>query len=377
MRTGHLAALAALCLWTLPAAPAAAVDLDNARAEALAKKNAAGKAGYAFLLATARRIEDPKVRAAVLDILKNPAPTFLSLYPDAPRRTAVRARLVEEGLLEGTTTVTDLFPPVSAPDKAAMSFLAAPGGTPDHHHDYPGGLAEHTAFNVQAALDLAKNYQVRYGIRLDQDLVIAAPILHDAYKAYVLQWTADGSLLEQATVGGTSSHHPFGIAESIHRGLPAELVVAQAAAHDPPAYTPEKVIRYIRAASVLAGVDPVEKGYLARAADGSWSLAKLSSIEATVNHLSDHDYMITDPAGKAVAASLERLIRAEAKSKDVTVEMGTIRWARARIKGQVPHMRLYAELRAGGDDAVGALLAAKKVPLLLPEDAPAKAAAAK
>ena len=351
---------------------ARAVELDNARAEKMAAQNPTAKSSYAFIVQTAKKIRDPKTRAAVLDILANPAPTFLSKYPDAPSREAVRARLVSEGLLAVSVTVTELFPPVEDPTKAPLSFQAASGGTPDHHHDYPGGLSEHTAFNLQAALDLAKNYKIRYGVTLDSDVVIAAPILHDAYKAWTLQYTKDGSLLTQAVVASTASHHPFGVAESIHRGLSAELVVAQAAAHDPPGILPQRVIGYLRAASVLAGVDPVERGYLSRGADGSWTLAKLPSFEATINHLSDHDYVGTDPAGKEVAACLERLIRAEPGAAEL--DPATLRWARARIKSQVPHMRIYAELRAGGDAAVKALLAARRIPLLDPADGPVRAA---
>jgi hypothetical protein len=204
--------------------------------------------------------------------------------------------------------------------------------------------------------------------------VIAAPILHDSLKSWVFQYAKDGTQFKQATLAGTGCHHPFGVAESIHRGLSAELVVAQAAAHDPPGTSPEIVVRYLRAASLLAGVDPVAKGYLARGEDGAWSLAKLPSVEATINHLSDHDYVITDPAGKEVADSLERLIRAEAAARNATIEMPVVRWARTRIKTQVPHMKIYAELRANGDAAVKALLAAKKVPLLEAADGPLGAA---
>jgi hypothetical protein len=368
---GAVAAIAFL----LAAFSADAVELDNARAEKLAKGNATAKVSMEFVLKQARRIKDPKVRTAVLAILANPAPTFMSRYPDTASKEAIRSRLVEEGLLAAMVTSTDLFPPLESPEKSPLSFLAAPGGTPDHHHDYPGGLAEHTAFNLQSAMDLEKNYKVRYGVTLDPDLVIAAPILHDAWKAWVFQYSKDGSQPKQATLAGTGAHHPFGVAESIFRGLPAELVVAQAAAHDPPGIAPEIVIGYLRAAALLAGVDPVAKGYLARAENGSWSLAKLPSVEGTVNHLSDHDYVITDPAGKEVADCLERLIRAEAAARKAGLEMPTVRWARTRIKTQVPHMRIYAELRAGGDPAVKALLASKKIPLLDTADGPVLAGA--
>ena len=355
------------------AIPARAVDTDIARAEKLAKGNKTAAASKLYVLSTVKKIRDASLRSAVMDILANPAPTFMARYPDVAAREAVRTRLVEEGLLEPTVSVTDLFPTLENPKKAVQSFFVAPGGTPDMHHDYPGGLIEHTAFNLQAALDLQVNYQKRYGIpALDTDLVIAAPILHDAYKAWVLQWTKDGSLTVQAKVAGTASHHPFGVAESIYRGLSAEMCVAQASAHDPPGLAEQKVVNYVRAASVLAGVDPVERGMLRRDETGKLVLARPPGIEATINHLSDHDYIITDPAGREVAASLERLARAEPAGKDLNIE--TIRWMRHRIKTRIPHMRIYAELRAGGDDAVKKLLAKAKVPLLDPADRTATAA---
>lgn len=368
-----LATLALFCL--LPLGSARAIELDNARAERMAKSNATGVSSLAFIRQHAKKIKNAKLRAYVESVLTNPAPTFMSRYPDAASREAIRAKLVEEGLLAVTVTTAELFPPLDSPKMAPMSFLAAPGGTPDHHHDYPGGLAEHTAFNLQGALDLEKNYKKTYGVMLDPDLVIAPPILHDAWKAWVFQWTKEGSQFPQAALAGTGCHHPFGVAESIHRGMSAELVVAHASAHDPPGIGEAKVVAYVRAASILAGVDPVEKGYLKRGADGAWSLARLPGYEATVNHLSDHDYVFTDPASKETAACLERLIREEAAARGKSVEMPTIRWARARIKTQVPQPRLYVELRAGGDAAVKTLLASKKIPLLVDADGPLAVAA--
>src|SRR5207249_4877770 len=178
---------------------------------------------------------------------------------------------------------------------------------PDHHHSYPGGLAVHEAFNLQSALDLEANFRARYAMEVDDDAVIAAPILHDAMKAWVLQWTADGSLTEQATIAGTPSHHVFGIAESLHRGMPAPLVLAQAAAHDPfAAMDPGPIARWLRAGALLARVDPVAAGLLT----SSGALALRPPIEAVIDHLSDHDYVLEDPAGAEVAAALARLARA-------------------------------------------------------------------
>jgi len=109
-------------------------------------------------------------------------------------------------------------PPLSRPERRKgtralrSSQSGAPGGTPGSHHAYPGGLAQHTAFNTRAALDLEQNYIARYGLKPWRDYnpvhVVAAPILHDIMKLWVFQWTADGSQIPQGKIGAptTRSH---------------------------------------------------------------------------------------------------------------------------------------------------------------------------
>jgi hypothetical protein len=63
---------------------------------------------------------------------------------DGRRRMSVRRAA---GLLDASTTVDALFPPLVDPRRAPQPFQTAPGGS--FHHDHPGGLAEHTAFNLE------------------------------------------------------------------------------------------------------------------------------------------------------------------------------------------------------------------------------------
>src|SRR5262249_45839018 len=54
-----------------------------------------------------------------------------------------------------------------------------------------------------------------------------------------------------------------GLAESMARGLPPKLVVAQASAHSTPNQGGEyRVVNWLRAAAIIAGVDPVANHYL-------------------------------------------------------------------------------------------------------------------
>lgn len=285
----------------------------------------------------------------------------MSRYPDAAARGRAHKALVDAGFLDPSRFAPDaLFPPLPDPSRAPFSFLAAPGGVTGGHHSYPGGLPEHTAFNLQTALDLEANYRKRYGITdLDHDLIIAAPILHDLMKAWCLQWRADGTELEQALIAGTSSHHIFILAELVHRGLGPELLVTVAAAHEPPHQGEEKVAGFLRAAALLAGADPVQRGLVAAAERGVWKLARPPSIEAAINHLADHDYVISEPAARRVETALDAAIAATAAPDVSPVKR---RWLSLQIQSRYSELALFAILRARGEPALRDLLKPGRAP---------------
>jgi hypothetical protein len=344
----------ALLLTALLATPALAQE-GNPRAEAIAKTSSNAKAALAFIESQLGQLRDPALRSTVKAMLANPAPTFMARWPDAAARARAHAALVKEGLLDPAHVSPEaLFPPLPDPAHAPLSFLAAPGGGTGGHHSYPGGLAEHTAFNLQSALDLEANYRKRYGVTdLDHDLVIAAPALHDLMKAWCLQWTADGAELEQATIAGTASHHIFLLAEALHRGLSAELVVAVAAAHDPPHLSEDKVAGFLRAAAILAGVDPQQRHLVKPNDHGGWALARLPSIEAEINHLADHDFVLTEPIERVVVDALGETVGAPG------LTAAERRWRVLEAQSRVPALAIYAALRARGPAAVRELLRPK------------------
>ena len=362
------AAAVALLFADLPRPRPEPPKLDgNARAIALAKTNLNAKMSYDFCVASAKTIKDPALKKVTLDILENPAPTFIATYGPAEKE-AIRAKLLEAKLIDASVTVDALFPKIEDPLKAPQPFWAAPGSITRGHHDNPGGLAEHSAFNLQYALDLEKTYRGHYDIKtLDRDALIAAPILHDAMKPWILQWNDDGTIFSQPVIGGTSSHHIIGVAEILHRGLPGDFAVTLAAAHNPPGTEPHMVIGFLRAASIYAGVDPIEKGLLKKNGE-AWELARLPSLEGTIHHLSDQEWVIGDPVSSNLEAALERLARADAKGKDLSATQ--IRWMANRVKSRLPPQRLYLPLREGGDAALAKALAKAKIPLIDPADAP-------
>jgi hypothetical protein len=151
------------------------------------------------------------------------------------------------------------------------------------------------ALNVRSSLGLFSGYHDTFGIALDRDVVLAAQLLHDLHKPWVFQWQTDASSLPEYTIAGTGGHHILGIAESLFRGLPPDVVVAQASAHDHPG-TPEdeaKVVGYLRAGAIIAGINPIRAGVLAH--DGA-TVSLPRKIEGFVTHLGDHDWILAVPA---------------------------------------------------------------------------------
>jgi hypothetical protein len=103
------------------------------------------------------------------------------------------------------------------------------------------------------------------------------------------------------------------VAESMIRELSPELVVTQACAHSNPTLGNEfKVVNWLRAAAIVARLDPVKAGYLVKLADGTYRLPPLRKLgadvdlvaagqlnllpEYAIHNLSDADFTLTNPA---------------------------------------------------------------------------------
>ena len=309
----------------------------NATAAEISRKSKIVQSAYRFLQEQARSIHDPGLRKQTLEAISNPQDCIRhrAHLSDADKDRILHT-LIEVGLLDAHDDAAfpgglkaGVFPALihdgSECPLLPQSFFSAPGSYSGGHHSYPGGLAMHEAFNAAAAHDLAANYELRYGaVALDHDILIAAPIWHDWAKTFVFQWNKDGTEFQELEFGGdkskTGGHHILGLAETMKRGFSPAAVVTQACAHSSPSQGNEfKVVNWLRAAAIIAQVDPVEKGYLMRDSRGSFRLPTLRKLgglnsqdtnllpEYTIHNLSDGDFVFTIPAAKTADEILRQL----------------------------------------------------------------------
>lgn len=274
---------------------------------AMADSSAVVDRDWKYLLEVAASIKDPAVRQKVQAILDNPAPTLADRLVDPKTRAAVHAELTAKGFLKGQT-VAGLLPPVADPSKAVQPFKSAPGSGYTSHHAFPGGLVVHTAGNMRNTLGIYDGYVKNYGLTLDRDTTVVSQMLHDLHKPWVFAWADDGTSRKEQTLAGTGEHHVLSVAEAIVRGLPPQMVVAQACAHNHPGDAKDEadVVGWLTAASILAGVDPVQAELLGQ--DGK-TLPLPRRMEGFVCHLGDHDWVLTVPAGKWTTVALGELAK--------------------------------------------------------------------
>ncbi len=366
-------ALASAALAQMPPSPGA----GNARAEAIAKSSPFVQSAYSFIQAQIGRLADDNLRVQSYDAIVNPNTCILHRANLKPgNRQAIVAALTESGLLNPADDATfpggllaGVFPPVrndgTACPRLPQPFVSAPGSGNNSHHAYPGGLAVHESNNEVADIDLASEYGNVYGQTesaglpfvnkagianpkpqqlaalspfLDSDLIVGAPLWHDWAKSIVFQWNADGTEFPELSIGGSGSgldnygqagdsrtggHHILSLAESMKRGFSPAFIITQASAHSAPTLGNEyKVVNWIRAAAIIAQLDPVAKGYLVADAKGHLRLPALRALgsadllaagqtniltEYQLHNLSDADFTQSIPAVTAVQALLAQL----------------------------------------------------------------------
>jgi hypothetical protein len=375
----HLTRTAFVLLMTLGPAGAqngAGPGAGNALAIKQAESSGLVSSARGLILGTLNGVQDVRAREATRDAIGN-ARTCVAHRVGVTEqdKAAIFGQLKAEGLIDlgdddkfAGGLMLGIFPPLiddgSQCPRAPQTYWSAPGSVFEGHHSHPGGLAVHVAFNLSSFLSLADNYRRVYGSRvgatglptivepgtpspapavsdapISQDLAILAPIWHDWGKIIVFQWNSDGSEFAERNFGGngktdkygapgdskTGAHHIIGLAETMKRGLSPELVVTQASAHSPPSAGNEyKVVNWLRAAAILAKVDPVTKGYLKRDELGQLRLAPMREmasfamqstlpdepnllVEYVLHNLSDADFTFTGPAATQAGALLKSL----------------------------------------------------------------------
>jgi hypothetical protein len=339
----------------------------NSRAEQIGAASPLVESAVDLLKRNAQQIHQDQIRDATLDSFLNPnsCVRHRANLTDAVKGQIV-ATLETQGLVNpadaGSITggvKAGVFPPLVNDGTACplqpLSFSAAPGSNFGGHHSYPGGLAVHESFNDQSSINFADTYRGEYGqlahglpvalglrpegdVNIDQDVVLAAPIWHDWAKRMVFQWNADGTEFAELNFGGTGTndnfgaagdsrtggHHIISVAETMARGLPPILVITQASAHSAPTLGNEyKVVNWLRAAAILAQIDPVARGYLVIDGNGHMRLPPLASlgtgvnlpaagqtnllVEYQIHNLSDADFVNSIPAVTEVQVLLQTI----------------------------------------------------------------------
>jgi len=344
------------------------VGAGNGRAEQIGLASPLVQSAVELLTDNAQQIENPRIREATLDSFLNP---YSCIRQRANVSDAVKNQIIATLTAQNLVNPADaasiagglkagIFPPVindgSACPLLPLSFKASPGSNFGGHHSYPGGLAVHESLNDQSSINFADTFRGEYGqlgknrlpiargsrregdIDINQDLVLAAPIWHDWAKRMVFQWNADGTEFTELNFGGagttdnfgasgdsrTGGHHIMSIAETMARGLPPVLVITQASAHSAPTLGNEfKVVNWLRAAAIMAQIDPVAKGYLVLDGSGHLRLPPLFGLGAGVNlpaagqanllveyqihNLSDADFVNSIPAVTEVQVLLQAI----------------------------------------------------------------------
>lgn len=339
----------------------------NKQAMAIAGASKLVQRANEALVNLAGTIADSKIRTTVLALLDNPAPTYQIKSPTDADKQQVRQDLLDAGLIPDKTTVEGIFPPVADANVAPQAFWSAPGSTYAGHHSYPGGLVVHEWFNATMAGYFLQTYDTVYGLAsapaaIDPSIALAAPLWHDVHKVDVFQWNADGSEFVEQTIADTGAHHPTSGAEAIVRGMPAAFVVAMLSAHDAPTTVKsnpdqtglQRLVNYLRAAAIIAHVDPVATGLL-RMVNGEFALAQdPPRIEGHINHLSDHDFLFSGDSAAILIKALQQV--AAGYGIDPAATPARFNLFRNLVFAQIADMRLYGALQVGGASAVRAMI---------------------
>lgn len=326
----------------------------------VAKSSELVQKAWDYLLGEINLLHDLALREKVFSFYQNTVPTFMEQHQGAANVSKVYKMLLQEHLVDpALTDETHLFPPLKDLNINPQPFFSAPGSGYGSHHAYPGGLATHTAVNVEITKSILTTYSHIMDYEYGYDMAVAGQLLHDLAKPWVFQWNKDGSCMKEYSIAGTGAHHIFSIAEAIYRGMPADEVVAQACAHNHPG-TPkdeELVVGWIKAASILACVDPIERGLLDK--DGK-RLPTPHKQAGYLVHLGDHDFVLSVPAAQQSVIALKEVAAKDYGMNDKELEGEKFNIFRNYIASQYSFMHIHQAM-SEADPYLAVKAIAKKV----------------
>lgn len=270
--------------------------------EQMARASRLVTSAYNELLAVAASLEDRDYRRLMTECIAQPRVEFLEMYPaDADRRRLFK-EMVRLGFFNREDSPDEVWPPGHM---NPQTYLTAASSHNDFYNAHPGGLAVTVAYNIRMAEAYTANYRQMYGLPINRDLPSAALCVHEYPKVWLYQWLDDGSWLEEPRTVYDDTWHAHCIyvtAELMYRRFDSRIVMAMAAAHQLSLLDArmdgkrvvcnwmglERVAHFIKAAAVMAQVDPVDYGLLEKR-NGKVVLAPVPA-EQWVTHLADMNW---------------------------------------------------------------------------------------
>lgn len=257
---------------------------------------------YNELLQTAASLENDQYRELMTECITSPKVTFLEIYPKQQDRDRLFAEMVRLGFFNREDDPEHVWPPGNM---EPQTYLTAPSSHNEFYNAHPGGLAVTVAFNIRMADAYTQNYRQMYGLPINRDLPVASLLVHEYPKVWLYQWLDDGTWREEPRTVYDDTWHAHCIyvtAELMYRRYDSRIVMAMAAAHQLSYLEAsmdgrkvvcnwrglERVAHFIRAAAVMAQVDPVDYGLLERKGD-QMVLAPVPA-EQWVTHLADMNW---------------------------------------------------------------------------------------
>ena len=305
------------------------------------------KNAYNYILSSVEKINNLTLRKQTLDLIQNTRPTFMQLYTSSTSITSVYNELANKGLVDTSNISPEKLFPALKNNAKPQEFITAPGSGYASHHAYPGGLPTHVAANLSITDGIINTYKLIFGYTLDTDIVYSAQALHDLAKPWVFQWNDDGTCFTEYTIAGTGAHHILSLTEAIYRHLPAEEIVAQACAHNHPGSDKDErdVVNWLKAASVIAQINPVQYGLLDKSGE---KIPTPQHQEGYVVHLGDHDWVLSGAAAKNTVLYLQEIAKEDYNFSDKDLHGALFNHFRNYIGAQVSFMFLHNLMAQNG-----------------------------
>lgn len=330
----------------------------------MAKLSRIVSSAYNELLQIAASLEDAGYRRLMTECIAKPRVTFLEMYPTEQDKLRLFDEMVRLGFFNKEDSPEYVWP---AGNMSPQSYLTAPSSHNDFYNAHPGGLALTVVYNIRIADAYTANYRQMYGLPINRDLQVASLCVHEYPKVWLYQWQDDGSWLEEPRTVYDDTWHAHCIyvtAELMHRRFDSRIVMAMAAAHQLSMLDAsmegrrvvcnwvglDRVAHFIRAAAIMAQIDPVDYGLLDRK-NGKLVLAP-QPAEQWVTHLADMNWpYIMGAAHLYTLRLLTQVAKNDFGLSDRDLEGRPFNQLKNYVWSQIGQIPLYEILTREGFDA--------------------------